>query len=224
MNTTQTPHDFRGFRRTMHAVGPELRDQLRAALEDAGVTRQQWRILAALERGPATAAELDEAAKRRHRGHHRPADVPDAPLGAEAPADQTVADETRDEHGRPGHPFGGRGGGRFGRRGFGPGFGPFGRGFGPDFGPGFGPHADRHGRRRPTAEVLGGLAERGWVSLNGTDPSGETWTITETGAAELARISEKVSAVTAGLREGISDDDWATAMSVLQRVAKNTRR
>jgi hypothetical protein len=67
--------------------------------------------------------------------------------------------------------------------------------------------------------VLGGLAERGWVSLDG-----ETWSLTESGAAELARIGEKVSAVTAGLREGISDDDWATAMSVLRRVAKNARR
>lgn len=202
MKTTTDHHDLRGLRRSLHAVGPDLRDRMRATLEDAGVTRQQWRILAALEHAPASAAELDEQAKRRHRG--RPA----ADADASSP-------ERADEHDHRGHPFGGPG--RFGRRGFGPGFGPFGRGFGP--GHGFGPHADRHGRRRPTAEVLGGLAERGWVSLDG-----ETWSLTESGAAELARIGEKVSAVTAGLREGISDDDWATAMSVLQRVAKNARR
>jgi len=208
MNTTQTPHDLRGFRRTMHAVGPELRDQLRAALEDAGVTRQQWRILAALEHGPATAAELDDAAKRRHRGRGKAS----AGTATDAAADAVDGAEPAEGDHR-GHPFGGPG--RFGRRGFGPGFGPFGRGFGP----GFGPHAGHRAGRRPTADVLTGLAERGFVSLDG-----DTWSLTETGAAELARIGEKVSAVTAGLREGISDDDWETAMSVLQRVAANARR
>ena len=224
MNTTTSPHNFRGFRRTMHAVGPELRDQMRAALEDAGVTRQQWRILAALENGPATADAIDEAAKRRHRRRRKDS------AAAGAGTDGVDSPEQTDDRNHLGHPFGGGGVGRFGRRGFGPGFGPFGRGFGPGFGhghgfgPGFGPHAGPHGRRRPTSEVLDGLAERGFVSRDGVDAGTAAWTLTESGTAELARITAKVTAVTASLRDGISDDDWASAMAVLQRVAANTRR
>jgi DNA-binding MarR family transcriptional regulator len=169
------------FGRGMPPFGPAMRDRMRAAFEDAGVTRRQWRILSALESAPSTAAAID--AQR------------DAASGP----------------------------GRFGRRGFGPGFGPFGRGFGPGFGPHHGGrdgHRDGHrDDRRPTADVLAGLETRGWVQRED-----DTWSLTDAGSAELARIRESLDAARASLREGISDDDWSTAMSVLERVAQNSRR
>ena len=243
MKNPTTPNDFRHIRRTLHAAGPEFRDRMRATFEDAGVTRQQWRILNAIEDGPTTAESIDESAERRHRGRGK--DAAAATPEASAPLDLADPTDGPDDLGHSGHPFAGAPG-RFGRRGFGPGFGPFGRGFGRGFGPGFGPafgagfghghgfgpHGGQHGRRRPAAEVLAGLAERGLVQRTDTSTdtstdaasAGSEWMLTETGVAELARIRTKVTAMKASLRDGISTEDWDTAMSVLQRVAENSRR
>ena len=239
MKNPTTPNDFRHIRRTLHTAGPEFRDRMRAAFEDAGVTRQQWHILNALEDGPVTAESIDELAERRHR--RRGKDAAAAASEASAPLDFIDPTDGPDDLGHSGHPFAGAPG-RFGRRSFGPGFGPFGRGCGRGFGPafgagfghghGFGPHGSQHGHRRPAAEVLAGLAERGLVQRTDTSTdtstdaasAGNEWMLTETGVAELARIRTKVTAMKASLRDGISAEDWDTAMSVLQRVAENSRR
>ena len=235
MKNPTTSNDFRHIRRTLHAVGPEFRDRMRATFEDVGVTRQQWHILNALEDGPVTAESIDESAERRHRRRRK--DAAAAASEASAPLDFTDPTDGPDDLSRSGHPFAGAPG-RFGRRGFGPGFGPFGRGFGRGFGPtfgagfghghGLGPNGGQHGRRRPAAEVLAGLAERGLVQRTDTstdaDSAGNEWMLTETGVAELARIRTKVTAMKASLRDGISTEDWNTAMSVLQRVAENSHR
>lgn len=217
MNTTHDHPKHHPFGRRMHPFGPAMRDRMRAAFEDAGVTRRQWHLLTALESTPSTIAELEEARRARREERCAPEDAA-ADDGADREStEHTAAGEAAPA---PDAPRGPRFG-RFGRRGFGPGFGPFGRGFGPGFAPHFG-HGGHPGRRdaeRPIADLLAGLQTRGWVERDA-----ETWRLTETGATAVASIRESLTAARAGMREGISDEDWDTAMSVLQRVAANTRR
>lgn len=198
-----TPTDTRPIGWWLAAIGPALRDRMRSTLEDAGVTRRQWRILTVLERGPATAEQLEDALppKGRRRGDHRPDHSADGPHAGHDDAPTAPAAPAFGFGGRRGHRFG-----PFGRRGAGPAFCH-------GFGHGHGPH-----QHRPTPELLAGLADRGWV-----EQADDAWRLTALGAAEHDRILAKVTAVRSAVREGIDDDEWATAMSVLERVAANLR-
>lgn len=197
-NSTDTPTiptDARPLGWWLHAITPALRHRMRATLEDAGVTRRQWRILTSLHAG---AKSVDERAGAESG----------APVGLRR-------DASADGRQAVGFPFT-----RHGR--FDHAFAPFGR-------QGFGPHRGERGPRRPLTEILAGLAERGWVEPVDSEPGnddhrGDAWRLTPTGEAEHDRILAKVSAVRATVRENISDEDWATTMSVLERVAGNLRR
>lgn len=206
----ESPHLGRRLRR----IDPALRGRMHAALEDAGVTRRQWRILAALEDAPHSTDEL-EAAEHAHTRRHRGRDAdPDreAACGHEHRNDREPAEGgARLPLGRGGSPRARRWFAPI-HRGFGP--GPYG-GFGPGLRGGFGPH---RAPRRPVAELLAGLETRGWVERDG-----DAWRLTATGATESARIRTAIDAARARVREGVSDDDWATTLRVLDRVAENLR-
>ena len=227
MNTTHDHPTDHPFGRRMHPFGPAVRDRMRAAFEDAGVTRRQWHLLTALESTPSTVAELEDAKRRRRQERcaskdaagHDGADRATTEHDAATATEHSTVGDARSTDAPQGPRFG-----RFGRRGFGPGFGPFGRGFGPGFGPhlghhGHGAHPGRRGVERSIPDLLAGLQTRGWVEHD-TD----TWRLTEAGATDVASIRESLTAARASMRDGISDEDWDTAMSVLQRVAANARR
>lgn len=206
MDTPLIPTDSRPLGWWLHAIGPALRDRMRATLEDAGVTRRQWRILTSLHARAKTVEELQAALPPRGRR-----------AGAEDAAGPTPDPDRGDRM----HPFSRGGHGRFGRR-----FGSFAReGAGADGRAAVGagvaaePHWGSAHSSSALAEILDGLAERGWAERDG-----EAWRLTPVGEAEHDRILAEVGAVRAAVREGVSDEDWATAMSVLARIAANLRR
>lgn len=225
MNTTHDHPNDHPFDRRLHPVGQAMRVRMRAAFEDAGVTRRQWHLLTALESTPSTVAELEEAKRLRREERCAPKDA-SRQDGAERSSTEhdAAAEHATNGDARSADAPGGPRFGRFGRRGFDPGFGPLGRGFGPGVGPHFG-HLGHHGHPGPRGversipDLLEGLQSRGWV-----EQDAETWRLTETGATAVASIRESLTAARASMRDGISDEDWDTAMSVLQRVAANARR
>jgi DNA-binding MarR family transcriptional regulator len=62
-----------------------------------------------------------------------------------------------------------------------------------------------------------GLADRGWVTRTG---DGDI-TLTDAGRDAHARTAERMLAARARVVEGLSNDDYDTLMSLLQRVAGN---
>lgn len=72
------------------------------------------------------------------------------------------------------------------------------------------------GARRPLGSVLADLADRGWATVDDG-----RWSLTDAGRTAHDELHETVAATRAGVTEGISDDDWATTMATLQRVAEN---
>ncbi|MCC3768736.1 MarR family winged helix-turn-helix transcriptional regulator [Streptomyces sp. UNOC14_S4] len=69
------------------------------------------------------------------------------------------------------------------------------------------------------AHAADALAHRGWLSTD-TDADGRL-TLTERGRAGLATAKEHMARVRADLLGDITDEEYATAVSVLQRVTDN---
>lgn len=65
--------------------------------------------------------------------------------------------------------------------------------------------------------VVDDLCSRGWAVPNGAD----SVVLTETGLKALADIQSRVAADRARITEGVSDDEYATTIDVLIRMATN---
>ena len=72
------------------------------------------------------------------------------------------------------------------------------------------------GSEGTTAQEVADLLQRGWL-ISGT----ATLELTELGTSELARCLELVSADRTTLMIGIAPEDYASTVSVLERMARN---
>ncbi|MFP3466743.1 hypothetical protein [Leifsonia sp. SIMBA_070] len=236
-NSTQTPPAY-----WFGVIEDRLHQRMRTALSDLGLRRGSWRILHTLADGPATAEQLaerlphgrpgrPEAVRRPQRedhrqcaGHHHPHPGSHAEHGPEAAFERGFLrgfERGRGQGpfggGHPGHPFAeghrpGFEGHRPGFEGHRPGFEGHHAGF-----EGHRPAFDRsHRRGHRIDRVLSDFVERGWVWFDG-----DRATLTDEGRAAHDRASERIRSVRADLAAGIPEEDYATTLATLERMAKN---
>ncbi|HTE61893.1 MAG TPA: hypothetical protein VK631_16180 [Solirubrobacteraceae bacterium] len=123
------------------AIEGPLRENMRTAFATFGVTRREWRVLATLHDGPASAAEIASRAE--------------------------------------GHP-------------------------------------DRPDRHRTLEQLLDGFVSRGWASLDRG-----SYVLTAEGERIHDAVLTNVQTVRASVTAGIPDEDYATTMATLERIATN---
>lgn len=70
------------------------------------------------------------------------------------------------------------------------------------------------------ASVLAALAERGWLERGATSGS---WSLTEAGRRQHAAVLQAQQQVRAALTRGISAEEYAQTLDVLERMVNNLR-
>jgi hypothetical protein len=71
-------------------------------------------------------------------------------------------------------------------------------------------------QRRSTAELLDGLVEKGWATVDDG-----RYAITESGTRMTAELTERVASVRTKVGAGITDADYATTVATLEAMARN---
>jgi DNA-binding MarR family transcriptional regulator len=142
IDRNRIPTDRRPLGYWLTAIRRPLREQMREAFATVGVTRREWRLLATLRRGPATADDL-----------------------------RTALPPRRDAV---------------------------------------------HSSRRTLEQVLDGLVTRGWATLDRG-----SYTLTAEGERIHHTILGNVQRFRARVTAGVTDADYATTMSTLEKVAGN---
>lgn len=207
----KTSNDERHLGALMMTIDHRMRRRFREAFAEQGLRRGDWRLLHSLEQAPASLDALQErrterrreraerfAARKAAHGLKHSIEQREAEARAEAPGQaeaQPAADEAVQggrRHGkRPGHGFGRHG---FGRRGHGRGFG-----------------------ERPSLEDrLAALQDRGLIELDG-----EQYRLTAAGQDAHARLKTQVAQLRERTASGISEDEWETTLTTLERIAEN---
>lgn len=82
--------------------------------------------------------------------------------------------------------------------------------------PDHGIHPDRPGRHRTLEQVLDGFVSRGWASLDRG-----SFALTAEGERIHDAVLTNVQTVRASVTAGIPDEDYATTMATLERIATN---